>query len=141
MLKEFKDFIMRGNVLELAVAVIIAGAFGLIVKSFTSDILLPPIGLALGDVDFTALELVLQPEVLNAAGEVLEEKVAIRYGQFIQTILDFVIIAFVIFMIVRTYNNMKKKEEEAPAPAEPPKPTAEELLTDIRELLKGNTST
>ena len=133
MLKEFKEFIMKGNVLDLAVAVIIAGAFGLIVSSFTKDIIMPPIGLAMGGVDFSQLEMVLQPELKDAAGEVTQEKVAIRYGNFIQTIIDFLIIAFVIFMIVKTYNNLQKKEEEAPAP--PPGPTAEELLTEIRDLL------
>ena len=133
MLKEFKEFIMKGNVLDLAVAVIIAGAFGLIVSSFTKDIIMPPIGLAMGGVDFSQLEMVLQPEAVDAAGEVTQEKVAIRYGNFIQTIIDFLIIAFVIFMIVRTYNNMQKEEEEAPAP--PPGPTTEELLAEIRDLL------
>ena len=131
MLKEFKEFIMRGNVLELAVAVIIAGAFGLIVSSFTKDIIMPPIGLAMGGVDFNSLEMVLQPETVDAAGEVTQEKVAIRYGKFIQTIIDFIIIAFVIFMIVRTYNKTQAPPEE-PAPAGP---TAEDLLTEIRDLL------
>ena len=135
MLKEFKDFIMKGNVLDLAVAVIIAGAFGLIVSSFTNDVLMPPIGMAMGGVDFSELEMVLQPEVQDAAGEITQEKVAIRYGKFIQTIIDFLIIAFVIFMIVRTYNNMNKEEEEAPAP--PPGPSAEDLLAEIRDLLRS----
>ena len=138
MLKEFKAFIMRGNVLELAVAVIIAGAFGAIVKSFTNDVIMPPIGLALGDVDFSNLALTLKEAVLNDAGEVLEAAVQIRYGAFIQTIIDFLIIAFVIFMIVRSYNKIqerRKKEEEA-APAPPPGPTAEDLLAEIRDLLK-----
>ena len=136
MLKEFKEFIMKGNVLDLAVAVIIAGAFGLIVSSFTKDVLMPPIGLAMGGVDFSELEMVLQPEVLDAAGEVTQAKVAIRYGNFIQTIIDFLIIAFVIFMIVRTYNKMTAEEvEEAPAP--PPGPSAEDLLTEIRDLLRS----
>ncbi len=134
MFKEFKAFIMKGNVLDLAVAVIIAGAFGLIVSSFTNDIIMPPIGLAMGGVDFTELEMVLQPEVTDAAGEVTQAKVAIRYGKFIQTVIDFLIIAFVIFMIVRTYNKMTEKaEEEAPAP--PPGPTTEDLLAEIRDLL------
>lgn len=138
MLKEFKAFIMRGNVLELAVAVMIAGAFGAIVKSFTADVIMPPIGLALGDVHFTDLAYTLKAAALNDAGEVIAEAVQVRYGAFIQTIIDFLIIAFVIFMIVRSYNKIqdrpKKKEEAAPAP--PPGPTAEDLLTEIRDLLK-----
>ena len=134
MLKEFKDFIMRGNVLELAVAVIIAGAFGAVVASFTNDVIMPPIGLALGGVDFSDLAITLAGAQMNDAGEVLKEAVQIRYGAFIQKVIDFVIIAFIIFMLVRTYNNMQKKEEEAPAP--PPGPTAEDLLAEIRDLLK-----
>lgn len=139
MIKEFRDFIMRGNVLELAVAVIIAGAFGAIVASFTKDVLMPPIGLLLGDVDFTALAITLSEAQLNDAGEIVREAVEIRYGIFIQKIVDFLIIAFVIFMLVRTYNKIQersKKEEEAAAPAPPPGPTAEELLAEIRDLLK-----
>lgn len=139
MLKEFRDFIMRGNVLELAVAVIVAGAFGAIVSSFTNDIIMPPIGLALGDVDFTDLAITLQAAEMNDAGEVIKEAVQIRYGVFIQKVIDFVIIAFIIFMLIRTYKKVqeraKKKEEEA-APAPPPGPTSEELLTEIRDLLK-----
>lgn len=134
MWKEFKSFIMKGNVLDLAVAVIIAGAFGAIVTSFTKDILMPPIGLALGDVDFNQLKFVLQNASLAADGSVVSEEVAIRYGQFIQYIIDFLIIAFVLFMVVRTYNKTKKKEEEAPAA--PAGPTQEELLIEIRDLLK-----
>ena len=140
MIKEYRDFIMRGNVLELAVAVIIATAFGAIVKSFTSDVIMPPVGLALGGVNFSELAVTLQAAELNDAGEVVTEAVAIRYGAFIQTVIDFLIIAFVIFMIVRTYNRMqerrKKKIEEEEAPAPPPGPTSEELLAEIRDLLK-----
>ena len=134
MLKEFKDFIMRGNVLELAVAVIIAGAFGAVVASFTNDVIMPPIGLALGGVDFSDLAITLSAAQVNDVGEVLKEAVQIRYGAFLQKVIDFVIIAFIIFMLVRTYNNMQKKEEEAPAP--PPGPSAEDLLAEIRDLLK-----
>lgn len=138
MLKEFKDFIMRGNVLELAVAVIIAGAFGAVVASFTNDVIMPPIGLLLGGVDFSNLAITLKEAQLDETGAVAVEAVQLRYGAFIQKVIDFVIIAFVIFMLVRTYNRMqdrlKKKEEAAPAP--PPGPTAEQLLTEIRDLLK-----
>jgi len=134
MWKEFKAFIMKGNVLDLAVAVIIAGAFGAIVSSFTNDVLMPPLGILLGEVDFSSLEMVLKPAVISDAGEVTAEAVSIRYGIFIQKIVDFLIIAFAIFMLVRTYNSMQKKKEEAPAP--PPGPTAEQLLAEIRDLLK-----
>ncbi|MCB0569460.1 MAG: large-conductance mechanosensitive channel protein MscL [Phaeodactylibacter sp.] len=139
MLKEFKDFIMRGNVLELAVAVIIAGAFGAVVASFTNDVIMPPIGLALGGVDFSNLALTLKDAQLDETGAVAVEAVQIRYGAFLQKVIDFIIIAFVIFMLVRTYNRMQdrmKKAEEPAAPAPPPGPTAEELLAEIRDLLK-----
>ena len=125
---------MKGNVLDLAVAVIIAGAFGAIVTSFTNDVIMPPIGLALGDVDFSSLEFVLQDEVLAADGAVSTEKVSIKYGNFIQKIIDFLIIGFIIFMLIRSYNNMQKKEEEAPAPD--PGPSEKDILLDIRDLLK-----
>ena len=133
MLKEFKDFIMRGNVLELAVAVIIAGGFGAIVSSFTNDIIMPPIGMALGGVDFSDLAITLQEAVVNAEGEVTQEAVLLKWGSFVQKVIDFVIIAFVIFMLVRTYNKLNAPDPE-PEPA-PAGPTAEDLLTEIRDLL------
>ena len=137
MLKEFRDFIMRGNVLELAVAVIIAGAFGTVVKSFTSDVIMPPIGMALGGVNFSDLAMELQPASVTAAGEEVAA-VSIMYGKFIQTIIDFVIIAFVIFMIVRSYKKMTEKKEVEEAAA-PPAPSNEEvLLGEIRDLLSKN---
>lgn len=135
MLKEFKEFISRGNLVELATAVIVAGAFGNIVTSLTNDVILPPIGLMLGDVDFSKLAMTLQPAELNPDGTVFKEAVQIRYGIFIQRIVDFLIIAFVIFMIIRSYNKMEKKEEATPAP--PPGPTHEQLLMEIRDLLKA----
>lgn len=123
MLNEFKAFIAKGNVLDLAVAVIIGGAFGAIVKSLVNDIIMPIIGIVMGGVDFTMLAV--------QVGEA-----SITYGNFIQALIDFLIIAFVIFMIVRTANNAKKQEEAAP-PA-PPEPSVEEkLLTEIRDLLKN----
>lgn len=134
MWSEFKAFILRGNVLELAVAVIVAGAFATIVKSFTSDIIMPPIGLILGGVDFSELALTLQAAEMNDAGEVVTEEVAVRYGAFIQTIINFLIIAFAIFMVVKAYKSTEKPEEEAPAPD--PGPSSEELLAEIRDLLK-----
>jgi len=134
MIKEFKDFIMRGNVLDLAVAVILAGAFGAIVTSFTNDILMPPIGLALGNVDFSQLKFVLQEASLAADGSIVSEEVAIRWGAFVNFIIDFLIIALIVFMIIKAYNASKKKEE--PKEEAPAGPSAEELLAEIRDLLK-----
>ncbi|MBK8900977.1 MAG: large-conductance mechanosensitive channel protein MscL [Anaerolineaceae bacterium] len=122
MLREFREFIAKGNVLDLAVAVIIGAAFGAIVTSLVNDIIMPLIGVILGGVDFTTLAI--------QVGEA-----TITYGNFIQAIINFLLIAFVIFMIVRTANNMKKKEEETPA--SPSGPTTEELLMEIRDLLKA----
>lgn len=133
MLKEFKAFILRGNVLELAVAVIVAGAFGGIVASFTSDIIMPPLGLLLGGVDFGQLALTLQAAEM-ANGEVVKEAVQIRYGMFIQKIVDFIIIAFAIFMLLKAYNKTNPPAPEAPAA--PAGPSAEDLLAEIRDLLK-----
>ena len=122
MIQEFREFLQRGNVIDLAVAVIIGGAFGAIVDSLVNDLLMPVIGVLLGGIDFTALTI----QVGDAA---------ILYGNFIQAIINFLIIAFVIFMIVRSYNKLTPKAEEAP-PA-PPEPSAEELLlAEIRDLLK-----
>jgi large conductance mechanosensitive channel len=129
MMSEFKSFAMRGNVIDMAVGIVIGGAFGKIVSSFVNDVLMPPIGILVGGVDFSELAIVLK----EASGDVAA--VTINYGTFIQTVLDFVIIAFAIFLVVKAMNNMKKKEEEAPAA--PPKPSAEvELLTEIRAALK-----
>ena len=129
MLKEFKDFAMKGNVVDLAVAVIIGGAFGKIVASFVKDIVMPPIGLLLGGVDFTDLVIVLKEATETTAA------VTINYGIFSGILLDFIIIAFVIFMAIKGMNSMKKKEVEKPAEPAPP---AEDivLLTEIRNLLK-----
>ena len=135
MLKEFKSFISKGNVLDMAVGIILATYFGAIIKSLVDQIIMPPIGLMLGGVDFSTLEMVLQEEALNPEGAVETAKVAIGYGTFINTIITFIIVAFAIFMVVKSYNNMKKKEEAAPAA--PPAPSKEEvLLGEIRDLLK-----
>jgi len=135
MLKEFKSFISKGNVLDLAVGVIMATYFGAIIKSLVDNILMPPIGVALGGVDFSKLGMELQPAVMNAAGEVEKAAVVIGYGVFINTIITFIIVAFCIFLVVKGYNSMKKKEEAAPAA--PPAPSKEEvLLGEIRDLLK-----
>lgn len=129
MLKEFKDFAMRGNVVDLAVAVVIGGAFGKIVTSVVSDIIMPPIGMLLGGVDFSDLKV-----VLKAATEEVEA-VSINYGAFINTLIDFIIIAFAIFMVIKGINATKKKQP-APPPPPPPAPSKEEvLLTEIRDLL------
>ena len=129
MMSEFKSFAMRGNVIDMAVGIVIGGAFGKIVSSFVSDVLMPPIGMMMGGVDFSDLAVVLK----EASGDVVA--VTLNYGSFIQTVVDFLIIAFAIFMVVKAMNNMKKKEEAAPEA--PPKPSAEvELLTEIRDALK-----
>lgn len=129
MLKEFKDFAMKGNVVDMAVGIVIGAAFGKIVSSFVKDVLMPPIGMALGGVDFTELKMVLKEAVGETAA------VTVNYGTFIQTVIDFIIIAFAIFMVVKAMNSMKKKEEAAPAA--PPAPSAEvKLLTEIRDSLK-----
>lgn len=125
---EFKAFVMRGNVVDLAVGVIIGGAFGKIVTSLVNDIFMPVIGMILGNVDFSSLEIKLGEPVEGA------EQAAIRYGMFIQEIVNFLIIALCIFMVIKVINKMQKKKEEAPAPV--PQPTKEELLlTEIRDAL------
>jgi len=131
MLQEFKDFIMKGNVLELAVAVIIAAAFGAVVTSFTNDVIMPPVGQALGGVDFSELKYPLADDVVAADGTVTEGA-AIRYGNFIQMIINFIIIAFVLFLIVKAYNNSQKEEEAAPDPG----PSEKDLLMEIRDALR-----
>jgi len=133
MIKEFREFAMRGNVVDMAVGIIIGAAFGKIVSSFVNDVLMPPLGLALGGVDFTDLAVTLK----QAGGEAAA--VTLNYGSFIQTVVDFVIIAFAIFMMIKAMNSLKKKEEEKPAA--PPAPSAEQtLLTEIRDLLKNRGS-
>lgn len=135
MIKEFREFIMKGNVLDLAVAVIIGGAFGKIVTSLVNDVLMPPIGMLLGGVDFSDLAITLK-DAVTENGEVVAEAVTINYGTFVQTVIDFLIVAFVIFMVIKAYNQLQKKEEEAPAA--PPEPSDEvKLLTEIRDALKS----
>jgi large conductance mechanosensitive channel len=130
MAQEFKDFAMRGNVVDMAVGIVIGAAFGKIVSSFVKDVLMPPIGLALGGVDFSKLAVTLR----DATADV--EAVTLNYGVFINTVLDFVIVAFAIFMAIKLMNAAKKKEEEAPAA--PPAPSKEEvLLTEIRDALRS----
>ncbi len=129
LMKEFKEFAMKGNVVDMAVGIVIGAAFGKIVSSFVKDVLMPPIGVLLGGMDFSQLSLVIK----EAAGKT--PAVTLRYGVFIQTVIDFIIIAFAIFLMIKAMNKMKRKEE---APAAPPAPPKEEvLLTEIRDLLKS----
>lgn len=140
MLKEFKEFAMRGNVVDMAVGIIIGAAFGTIVQSLVKDVIMPPIGLALGNVDFSNLFTVLKKGVPPGPYAALIEAqeagaVTINYGAFINTIISFLIIAFAVFLLIKSINSMKRKKEEAPAA--PPEPSKEEtLLTEIRDLLK-----
>ncbi|WP_026954239.1 large-conductance mechanosensitive channel protein MscL [Algoriphagus vanfongensis] len=137
MLKEFKEFAMKGNVVDMAVGVIIGGAFGKIVTSLVNDVIMPPIGLALGGMNFRNLAVVLKEAELDAAGEIITNAVTINYGMFIQNLVDFIIIAFVIFMTIKGINKMKRKEEKKEAAAPPPAPPKSEvLLEEIRDLLK-----
>lgn len=139
MLKEFRAFIMRGNVLDLAVAVIIGAAFGAVITSLVNDIIMPPIGYLLGGVSFTDLFIVLGGGSYPSLQAALDAGAAvIAYGKFIQALINFLIIAFVIFLIIKSFNKMaamRKKEEAAAAPAEPPADV--KLLTEIRDILKA----
>ncbi len=129
LMKDFKNFAMKGNVLDLATAVIIGAAFGKIISSLVNDLLMPPLGLLLGKVDFKDLKIILTKGVDEAAD------VTLNYGMFVQNVFDFLIIAFCIFMIIRAAQKLEKKKQDAPAP--PPAPTKQELLLEeIRDLLK-----
>ncbi len=129
MMQEFKEFAVKGNVVDMAVGVIIGGAFGKIVTSLVGDVIMPPIGVAMGGVDFSNLSIVVKEAVDN------KPAVLISYGKFLQTTIDFVIIAFVIFMAIKAINSLKKKQAETPAEPAPPS-NQEVLLTEIRDLLK-----
>jgi large conductance mechanosensitive channel len=132
MLKEFKEFILTGNVVEFAVAVILAGAIGLVVNGFVEDIVMPVVGQFAGGMDFSEMKYVLSPAVVAEDGTVSVAENAVRYGKWINTIINLLIVGFVLFMMVKAYNKtQKKKEEEAPAG-----PTAEDLLAEIRDALK-----
>lgn len=137
-IQDFKAFALKGNVVDMAVGVIIGGAFGKIVTSIVNNIIMPPIGVITGGVDFTDLKLTIK-EAVTEGEEVVQEAVTLNYGQFIQDVVDFLIIAFCIFLMVKGIAKLsRKKEEEAPAPAPEPEPSAEEkLLTEIRDLLKS----
>ena len=134
--QEFKEFALRGNVMDMAVGIIIGGAFGKIVSSLVDDILMPLIGLITGGVNFTELKWVIKPAELNAAGEEIVAATTLNYGLFIQNIIDFLIIALVIFMMIRGINSLRKKQEESATPEPAPEPSDEvKLLTEIRNLL------
>lgn len=143
MLKEFKEFAIKGNMLDMAVGIIIGAAFGTIVTSLVNDVIMPPIGLALGNIDFSQLHAVLQQgdpagpyATLGAAQEA--GAVTLNWGAFINSVLSFLIVAFSVFLIVRSFNKLRAQEEEAPAESAPPEPSAEEtLLGEIRDLLKA----
>ncbi len=128
-IQEFKEFAVKGNVVDMAVGIIIGAAFGKIVSSFVSDVIMPPLGLAVGGMDFTKLAVTLKAAVGDAAA------VTLNYGKFIQSVVDFTIVAFAIFMGVKAINALKRKEAEAPKAAEPP--AQERLLAEIRDLLKS----
>ncbi|NKF22049.1 large-conductance mechanosensitive channel protein MscL [Solimonas marina] len=134
MMKEFKEFAMRGNVIDLAVGVVIGGAFGKIVSSFVADLIMPVLGLLVANVNFSKLAITLKPAVGDTPA------VLFAYGRFLQNVLDFVIVAFVIFLFVKLVNNLRRRREAevaaAPPPPPPPPPAQEVLLAEIRDLLK-----
>ncbi|MBN2214814.1 MAG: large-conductance mechanosensitive channel protein MscL [Bacteroidales bacterium] len=138
--KEFKQFAMRGNVVDMAVGIVIGAAFGKIVSSLVNDVIMPPLGMLLGGINFTDFKIVIKdavPASVDAVGNAVPEvaAVALNYGNFIQVVVDFLIVALAIFLVIKGMNQLKKKEEEKPAP--PPAPNKEEtLLAEIRDLLK-----
>ena len=144
--EEFKKFISRGNVLDMAIGVVIAGAFGKITTSLVNDLLMPFIAYVCGSRDMTAMNVVLREEIVNEAGEVIQKGITLGFGTFVGTIVDFLLIAFTVFMIVRAFNKAKDKAEakkkaaeeaaKAEEPAAPPAPTTEELLGKILEELQ-----
>jgi large conductance mechanosensitive channel len=137
MLKDFKEFAMKGNVVDMAVGIIIGAAFGKIIASLVNDVIMPPIGLLVGGIDFKQIVITMKDAVMDpATGNVLHEAVTLKIGNFIQTVVDFVIVAFAIFMMVKGMTNLNRKKV-IEAPAAPPAPTKDqELLTEIRDLLK-----
>ena len=138
--KEFKEFAMRGNVVDMAVGIIIGAAFGKIISSFVTDVLIPPLGMLVGGTDFRALRIQLSEPVISG-GKIVSSGASLNYGNFIQTTVDFLIIAFAIFIMIKMVNRFMKKSEVPAAPVSAPEPTREELLlTEIRDLLKKNVS-
>lgn len=136
MLQEFKTFAMRGNVVDMAVGIIIGGAFGKIVSSVVGDLIMPAVGLLVGGVNFTDLKIVIKDAVLEG-DKVITPEVSLNYGNFIQVVFDFLIIAFAVFLLIKGINALNRKKEASAAPATPPAPPADvQLLTEIRDLLK-----
>ena len=134
---ELKEFLMRGNVVDMAVGIVIGAAFGKIVTSFVNDILMPPIAMLVGDSRFAEMKVILKEAVMEGA-EVVTPAITWNYGAFIQAVVDFLIVGTAIFMVIKGMNSMKRKKEEEPTPEAPPEPTKEEvLLTEIRDLLKN----
>lgn len=138
MLKEFKEFALKGNVIDLAVGIIIGGAFGKIVTSLVNDLIMPLFGFVTAGVNFAAMKFVMSAAEVNDAGEVVKEEAALLYGSFIQNIVDFLIIAFSIFIAIKLINKSRRKQEEAPQAEAPAAPSEAELLAEIRDLLKDN---
>ncbi len=134
-IQEFKDFAVKGNVMDMAIGVVVGGAFGKIVTSLVNDIIMPGVGVLTGGLNFTDYKFVIQKGVTDGT-EIITPEVAITWGSFVQTVVDFLIIAFCIFLAVKVINRFKRKEEVVEAPAAPAGPTQEELLTQIRDLLK-----
>jgi large conductance mechanosensitive channel len=136
-LEEFKTFALKGNVIDMAVGIIIGAAFGKIVSSLVSDIIMPPLGVLIGGVDFTDLSITIKAAVAESSGVAAVPAVVIRYGNFLQIIFDFLIVAFCVFMLIKGIATLRKINEKTPPVAEDPAPTKEELLlTEIRDLLK-----
>ncbi len=138
LINEFREFAMKGNVMDMAVGVIIGGAFGKIIASLVADIIMPPIGLLTGGVNFTDIKLVMKDAVIDAAGKITTPAVTLNIGNFLQVMVDFTIVAFAIFVLVKIANTLKKKmSEEKPEPAAVPEiPKQEILLAEIRDILK-----
>ncbi|MHB1126731.1 MAG: large-conductance mechanosensitive channel protein MscL [Bacillota bacterium] len=135
-IKEFKEFSAKGNVIDLAVGIIIGGAFGKIVSSFVADVIMPPLGVIIGGVNFTDLKLKLKGPLLDASGKILKESVTLNIGNFLQSVFDFLIIAFAIFLLVRAVNKLRTKEQEEPN-VTPALSKEEMLLAEIRDILKA----
>ena len=133
MIQEFKQFASKGNVVDLAVGIIIGASFGKIVTSFVQDVIMPPLGILIGGVDFKDLRIILKSEIVNDAGKVIAQKVTLNYGNFVQTLFDFLIVAFAVFMLIKAINRLNRKKV-AEAPAAPS--NTEDLLKEIRDLLK-----
>jgi large conductance mechanosensitive channel len=136
-IKEFKEFAIKGNMIDMAVGIIIGGAFGKIIASLVKDVIMPPLAMLTGGVDFSDKKLVLKQAIEAADGVAAVEAVSLNYGLFVNQVVDFLIVAFAVFMMIKAINKAKRKQEAAPPPA-PPAPTAQEvLLTEIRDLLKN----